>query len=98
MADQRPLWRQAFDAVDASLGPRVEELVRSEQFADGVAFINRLNKQVQTAAEAMSRQALHFWNQPAASDVADLKKQLAAVERQLRAMGKRLGEGGRGDD
>ena len=98
MADERPLWRQAFDAVDSNIGPRVEELVRSEQFADGVALINRLNKQVMSTAEAMNRRAMHFWNRPTATDVVGLKKQLAAVERPLRNMEKQLGERTRGDD
>jgi polyhydroxyalkanoate synthesis regulator protein len=98
MAADRPLWRQAFDAVDTNLGPRMEELVRSEQFADGVAFLNRLNKQAIEAAERLNRQAMHFWNRPTASDVAELKKQLAAMQRQLRAMAKQLEEGGRGND
>jgi hypothetical protein len=98
MADERPLWRQAFDAVDTNLGPRMEELVRSEQFADGVALLSRLNKQAIKAAERINRQAMHFWNRPTATDVVELKKQLAAVQRQLRVMGKQLEEGGRGND
>ena len=96
--DERPLWRRVFDAVDAELGPRLEQLVRTEQFADTVAFINRMNKQAADAAEQFNRQALHFWNRPAATDVADLKKQLASVERELRKITKTLDEVQRGDD
>jgi len=96
--DERPLWRRAFDAVDADLAPRVERWVRTEQFADGVALFNRLNKQAREAAEELNRQALHFWNRPTASDVADLKRQLAAMDRQLRKLTKQLGESQRGDD
>jgi hypothetical protein len=96
--DERPLWRRAFDAVDADLAPRLEQFVRTEQFADGMAFVNRLNKRARETAEELNRQALHFWNRPTASDVADLKRQLAAMDRQLRKLTKQLGESQRGDD
>jgi hypothetical protein len=96
--DERPLWRRAFDAFDADLAPRVERFVRTEQFADGMAFMNRMNKLARERAEELNRQALHFWNRPTASDVADLKRQLAAMDRQLRKLTKQLGESQRGDD
>jgi hypothetical protein len=96
--DERPLWRRAFDAVDADLGPRLEQFVRSDQFAEGKALMNRLNRQAFKAAQDFNRQALHFWNRPAATDVADLKKQIAALERQVQRMSKQLRENARGDD
>jgi hypothetical protein len=86
------MWRRLFDAVDSDLGPRLEQLVRTDQFADGVAFVNQLNQRASEAAAEMNRQLLRFWNLPSATQVADLKKQLAAMERQLRKVTKALEE------
>ena len=95
--DERPVWRQIFDAVDSELGPRLEQMVRTEQFADAMAMLSRLNEQAMKRAADFNRQMLAFWGVPSRSDVADLKKQLEAVDRQLHKVNKALTEAQHGD-
>ena len=95
--DERPVWRQVFDAVDNEVGPRLEKLVRTEQFADAMALLSRMNRRAMKAASDINRQVLAFWNVPSASDVADLKKRLADVDRQLHKVNKALKEEQHGD-
>jgi hypothetical protein len=95
--DERPVWRQVFDAVDSELGPRLEQFVRTEQFADAMAMFSRLNERAMKSAADFNRQMLAFWGVPSRSDIADLKKQLEAVDRQLHKVNKALTEGHDGD-
>jgi hypothetical protein len=95
--DERPLWRRLFDAVDSDVGPRLEELVRTEQFADAMALMNRLNRQAVKMATDINRRMLEFWNVPSRGELADLRKQVAAMDRQLHTMSKALEEARRGD-
>jgi enamine deaminase RidA (YjgF/YER057c/UK114 family) len=90
--DERPGWRRMFDAWNEQVGPRLEQFVRTEAFADQAARFNELNRQRMEMAEAFSRRVLHLWNVPTASDVAALKRQVEALDRQLSKLNKTLQE------
>jgi hypothetical protein len=96
--DERPLWRRMFEAWDKQVGPRLEEFVRTEEFADRVALLERMNRRAAEMAEGFTRQVLRFWNLPSATDLDRLNRQLAAIDRQLRNINKTLGEVQDGDD
>jgi polyhydroxyalkanoate synthesis regulator phasin len=85
----RPLWRRAFDAVDGRVGRSVEDVVRSDVFADAVSTALRLQRRAHREAERQTRRVLHTFNVPAATDVKRLSQQLAALQREVRALERR---------
>ena len=90
--DERPNWRRMFDAWNDQVGPRLEQMVRTDAFADQAAWWNELNRRRSEMAEAFSRRLMHLWNMPTASDVAALKRQVEALDRQLHRVNKTLQE------
>ena len=96
--DDRPLWRRMFDEWNTQVGTRLEQMVRTEDFADRAAFIAGLNRRRTEMAEQFSRRLMHFWNMPTASDVAALKRQVEALDRQLHKVNKTLEEVRDGSD
>src|SRR4051794_38202152 len=90
--DERPLWRRMFDSWNAQVGTRLEQVVRTDAFADQAAWIAGLNRRRNEMAEQMSRRLLHAWNLPTAGDVAKLKRQVESLERQLHKANKTLEE------
>ena len=90
MSDLQPLWRRAFDAVEQNLSPQLEQMVKTEQFADVAAAMTKLQGQLQRRTERMMRRSWHFWNLPAGSDVKRMSEQLASLERRVRDLTKQL--------
>ncbi len=90
--DERPGWRRMFDSWNEQVGPRLEQFVRTDAFADQAAFWAEVNRQWTEMAEEFSRRLLHAWNIPSASDVVGLKRQLEALDRQLNRLNKTVQE------
>jgi hypothetical protein len=88
----RPLWRQAFDAVDRRIAPPIEAGARSEVFGDAFTLAFRLRRRVQREAERRTRRVLHLVNLPTATDVRRLSEQMAALQRQVRELSRELDE------
>jgi len=87
MADQRPLWKKAFDSVERAIAPGLESAVRSEGFADVATVAMRVRSEIARNAERTMRRALHFWNMPAGSDIKRLSEQVAFLRRPLAGAG-----------
>jgi hypothetical protein len=100
MTDDTPGWKRAFDEMESRVGPQLEQYVRTEQFADMAASFTRAQAEVQKRIADTMRQAWHFWNLPAASDVQRLSEQVASLERRVRELTKQLEEqeGSRNDE
>jgi hypothetical protein len=90
--DERPTWRRMFDAWNEQVGPRLEQYVRTDAFADQAAWFAEFNRQRMQMAEEFTQWLLHIWNIPSASDVAGLKRQLEALDRQLTRLNKTVQE------
>jgi Poly(R)-hydroxyalkanoic acid synthase subunit (PHA_synth_III_E) len=90
MADDRPLWRQAFDAWEQAVAPRLEEYVRTDEFADAASSFSRAQADFQRRTEKAMQEMWHFWNIPAGSDVQRLSDQVASLERRVRDLTKLL--------
>jgi hypothetical protein len=86
----KPLWRQAFDAVDQRVAGPVEAGARSDLFLDTLALGWRLRGRVQREVERRSRRALHLLNLPAASDVRRLSEQVGALQRDVRELSREV--------
>lgn len=90
--DDRPGWRRVFDLWNEQVGTRLEHMVRTDAFADQAAWIAELNRRRTEMVESFSRRLMHLWNMPTASDVAALKRQIEALDRQLHKVNKTLEE------
>jgi hypothetical protein len=81
-----------FDAWNDQVGPRFEQMVRTDVFADQAAGVAEFNRRWREMVESVSRRFLHFWNLPTASDVAALKRHVEALDRQVHRTNKTLQE------
>lgn len=81
-----PLWRQAYNAWEQAVNPGLQQVTASNGFRDLLAMGMKANADLTREIERASRQWLHLWNLPAASDVRRLRQQISALERQLMAM------------
>src|SRR5689334_19616043 len=98
MADDRPAWRQGFDAIEAAIAPRLEELVRSEPFQIAAGLVSSAQRDAQQRAERTMRRALHLWNLPAGSDVTRILNEIGKLQRDVRELARRVDEREEGRD
>jgi hypothetical protein len=85
-----PVWKQMFDAAERTVGARVNEFARSENYAIIVGLAARVQRDAARRSERMSRQVLHLANLPAGSDVNRMLEQIARLEREVRELRKQL--------
>jgi hypothetical protein len=81
-----PLWRQAFDAAEKRVTPHAESLVRTPGFATGVTLLRRAQVLARDTARGVSARAWHLVNLPAGSDLARLRAQIGALDREVRRL------------
>jgi hypothetical protein len=92
MADDRPAWRQGFDAIEAAVAPRLEGLVQSEPFQIAAGLVSAAQKDAQRRVERTMRRALHLWNLPAGSDVTRILNEIGKLQRDVRELSRRVDE------
>jgi hypothetical protein len=85
-----PLLRQVFDSVEREVAPRLEQLVRTEQFAIAVGLLSRLQQAAQAQARRNTRRVLHLMNLPAGTDVARILGELGQLKQQVRDLSDQL--------
>ncbi len=85
-----PLWKKVFDAADSTVGARLNEFARSENFAILAGLVTRARTELMTRSERQSRQVLHLLNLPAGSDVNRLLAQIGLLEREVRELRKQI--------
>ena len=81
-----PLWRQAFDAVEQRVTPHADQLVRTPGFALGVTLLRRAQLLARDTVQGATARAWHLVNLPAGSDVARLRTQIGALDREVRRL------------
>jgi hypothetical protein len=81
-----PRWRQAFDAVDRTVAPHAESLVRTAGFSTGVTVLRRAQVLARESARGLTARAWHLLNLPAGSDVSRLRAQIGALDREVRRL------------
>ncbi len=86
----RPAWRQMYDAWEQAVAPGLQEMTGSAGFRDVMAASARVNAELAKEVERMSRQWLHLWNLPTATDVRGLRRQVSSLERELAAVRREL--------
>jgi hypothetical protein len=90
MADDRPAWRQGFDAIEQAVAPRLEGLMKNDQFHVAMGLATQAQKAVQTRTERAMRRALHLWNLPAGSDVTRILNEIGKLQRDVRELSKQV--------
>jgi hypothetical protein len=90
VSNERPRWRQGFDAIEGTVGPRLTALVNSEPFAVAVGLAARTEHVLRVRSERATRRVLHFWNLPAGSDVTRLLNEVGNLQQQVRELARQL--------
>jgi hypothetical protein len=88
----KPLWRQAYDAVDTRVAPQLESMVQTKRFAQVLSLGLRAQNEAWRAVERRSRQFWHLVNLPAGSDVTLLREQVVTLDRRVRELTRSLEE------
>jgi hypothetical protein len=83
-------WRRAFDAVERSVSPRVEELIHSDEFARMTAVIARSRRLAGNRVNAVAARVWHLINLPAGTDLQRLRMQVGALDREVRRLSLQL--------
>lgn len=81
-----PLWRQVYNSWEQAVTPGLQQVTASTGFRDLMAMGMKANADLTREIERASRQWLHLWNLPAATDVRRLRQQVSGLERELLAL------------
>lgn len=81
-----PLWRQVYNSWEQAVTPSLQQVTASNGFRDVLAIGMKANADLTREIERASRQWLHLWNLPAATDVRRLRQQVSGLERELLAL------------
>jgi hypothetical protein len=79
-----PVLRQVFDAVERGVAPRLERLVRTEQFAVAAGLASQVQHALQRQASRSTRRMLHLLNLPAGTDVTRILNEIGQLKKQVR--------------
>jgi hypothetical protein len=83
---QPPLWRRLYDTAERAVSPRLESVVRTEHFARGAAVAGRAQATARTQVAALSARVWHLVNLPTGTDIARLRAQIGALDREVRRL------------
>lgn len=78
-----PPWWPLFVRLERALGTRLEGATRSEEFADAMTRLARLQGTLRHLYRTATAEALHGANLPAWSDLLALRDQVTALERRV---------------
>jgi hypothetical protein len=81
-----PTWRRLFNSIEAAVAPGVEDLTASTEFRDVMAIGAKLGNALNKQAEEASRQWLHWWNLPTATDIRRLRRQISDLDQEVGAL------------
>jgi hypothetical protein len=87
MTDPRPsLLSRSWSAVERELSPHVDELVETSQFARAVGLFTGANAFARRRGAAAVGRVWHLLNLPTGTDVARLRRQVGALDREIRGL------------
>ncbi|CCH79545.1 hypothetical protein BN12_470015 [Nostocoides japonicum T1-X7] len=78
--------RDLYNRIERLATPVLDNLMRSEEFAQVVVAVTDVNKALRDRRNAMTARAWHTVNLPAGTDVQRLKVQLGALDREIRLL------------
>jgi len=83
---QSPLWRRLYDTAERAVSPRLESVVRTDHFARGAALAGWAQSTARTQVAALSARVWHLVNLPSGTDIARLRGQIGALDREVRRL------------
>jgi len=86
----KPAWRRTYDAVETTVSPWVETVVHTSQFASTTALVARTRRRVGDQVNGVAARVLHLFNLPARTDIQRLRRQVGAVDREVRRLNLQL--------
>lgn len=78
--------RDLYNSVEKLAAPRANDLTRSPEFARAVALVGGVNRAVRKRLNRATTRAWHTINLPTGTDLQRVKKQLGAMDRQIRLL------------
>ena len=85
-ASAAPRWRQTFDAIEKEVTPRLDTVIRSEQFAVATGLAAQMQRRITKQAARNTRRVLHMLNLPAGTDVTRLLNEIGQLKAQVRTL------------
>ena len=82
--------RQAYDALERTLAPPLEAIVRSSEYLRAGALFARGQRSVSVRVNGISRRLWHLANLPAGTDVQRLRLQIGQLDREVRRLALQL--------
>ena len=103
---EKPPWRKSYDAVERLIAPQAEALVHSGQFAHITSALFDARRTLGNGVNDVAARVWHLVNLPAGTDIQRLRKQIGALDRDVRRLTLQLeleqarnkNTGGRNDD
>jgi hypothetical protein len=83
---EKPQWRKSYDAVERMLAPTAEALVHSGEFAHLTAAVFGVRRALGNSVNEVAARLWHLVNLPAGTDVHRLRKQIGALDRDVRRL------------
>ena len=87
---EKPQWRKSYDAVERLLAPTAEALVYSGEFAHLTATLFDVRRAVGNGVNEVTARVWHLMNLPTGTDVHRLRKQIGALDRDVRRLSLQL--------
>jgi len=94
----KPAWRWTYDAVETTVTPWVEAVVHTGKFASTTTLLARTRHQVGDQVICVAARFLHLFNLPARTDIQRLRRQVGAVDREVRRLSAGLDQQARQQD
>lgn len=86
----KPQWRRSYDAVERLVAPSAEALVHSAEFTQVTAALFGVRRALGSHASGLAARVWHLVNLPAGTDVHRLRKQIGALDRDIRRLSLQL--------
>jgi len=83
---EKPQWRKSYDALERALAPTTEALVHSGEFTQVTAALFGFRRAVSDGVNGVAARVWHLVNLPAGTDVHRLRKQIGALDRDVRRL------------
>ena len=85
-----PKWRQTFDSIEREVTPRLDTIIRSEQFAVATGLAAQMQRRIAKQAARNTRRVLHLFNLPAGTDVTRLLNEIGQLKAQVRSLSSQI--------
>ncbi|MBS2937963.1 hypothetical protein KDN32_09445 [Nocardioides sp. J2M5] len=85
-----PSWRRTYDVAERAVAPHAERWVRSGEYAQVTAAALGVRRRIGRVLDSVATTGWHLVNLPARSDVQKLRRQIGALDRDLRRLSLQL--------